>query len=119
MNFTTDKLIYRQIVDLCFARILSGEWEPDRKVPSVRELSAQLMVNTHTVLKAFDDLQADGIIVPRRGLGFYLAPDAPTRVLEAQRTEFFTTTLPELSRTMKMLNISINDLTAHLTPLIK
>jgi len=109
MDFKTDRPIYQQIVDYCYTRILSGEWPPDGKIPSVRELAVALSVNTHTVLKALDALQAAEIIVPRRGLGFFLAADAPGRVMQARRQEFFDTTLADLFREMEMLGISIDD----------
>ena len=48
MDFKTDKPIYRQIVDYCFACILTRKWLPGEKVPSVREMALQMAVNTHT-----------------------------------------------------------------------
>lgn len=109
MDFKTDRPIYQQIVDYCYTRILSGAWPPDGKIPSVRELAMALSVNTHTVLKALETLQSAEIIMPRRGLGFFLAPDAPGRVMQARRQEFFNTTLAELFHEMEMLGISIDD----------
>lgn len=113
MNFSANKPIYRQIVDLCYAKILSEEWLPDQRIPSVRELSTQLMVNSHTVLKAFDELQSAGIIIPQRGLGFFLASDAPQRVHTAQREEFYNSTMPEIIQNMQLLGITIDDFTNH------
>lgn len=112
MEFKTDRPIYRQIVDYAFARILCGSWKPGDRVPSVRELAVALAVNSHTVLKAYDELQADGIISPRRGMGFYLNDDAPALVAAAQRKEFFETVLTDVFTQMDMLGISITELTA-------
>lgn len=109
MDFKNNRPIYQQIVDYFYNRILSGSWLPDTKIPSVRELAMELAVNTHTVLKALDTLQSSAIVVPRRGLGYFLASDAPERVMEARRKEFFDTTLAELFREMEMLGISIDD----------
>lgn len=113
MEFSNDRPIYRQISDICFSRILSGEWKPEGKVPSVRELAGELVVNSHTVLKAFDYLQGEGIIVARRGLGFFLAADARRRVLEAKKAEFFDTTLSGVFANMKMLGITIEEVVEH------
>ncbi len=110
MDFKTDKPIYRQIIDYCFGRIMAGSWQPGAKVPSVRELAVQMAVNTHTVLKAFDQMQQSGIIVSRRGMGFFLADDARDRVDEQRRQEFFDTHLEELFREMDMLGIGIDDI---------
>ena len=114
MDFNNNKPIYQQIIDLCFTKILSGAWGPDRRVPSLRELAAELTVNNHTVLKAFNYLQSEGIIYLRRGLGLFLAPNAKQHVIQVQREKFFQHTLPELFRTMQLLNISIDEIEAHL-----
>ena len=111
MDFTSNKPIYRQIIDYSFGQILTGVWKAGERVPSVRELSVLLSVNSHTVLKAFEFLQAEGIIVPRRGMGFYLTSDALEHVNQVRRKEFFDTTLQELFREMRLLDISIEEVT--------
>ena len=113
MNFNDNKPIYRQIIDYCFGCILSGQWLPDHRIPSVREMAQQLAVNTHTVLKAFEYLQGADIILPRRGMGSFLAADAPDRVVSARRQEFFDETLPDIFRQMQLLGISIDDVAAR------
>lgn len=114
MNFKDNTPIYKQIIDYCFGRILSAAWVPDERIPSVRELALALGVNTHTVLKALDYLQNHQIIFPKRGMGYYLAPDAPGRVNATRREEFFNERLPELLAEMKMLSISIEEVATHL-----
>ncbi|MBD5253187.1 MAG: GntR family transcriptional regulator [Barnesiella sp.] len=113
MDFNNRKPIYRQIVDYCFTLILSGEWKPELRVPSVRELAATLAVNSHTVLKAYEFLQDEQIIFPKRGMGFFLAADAAERVNEARRADFYDTTLMELFKEMELLDISIDDIVAR------
>lgn len=110
MNFNQDKPIYRQIIEFSFNCILSGQWAPDGKVPSVRELAMQLSVNTHTVLKAMEYLQLHNIIYPRRGMGYFLASDAPKRVQATRREEFFSTTLPALFQEMEILDIPMEEI---------
>ena len=109
MDFNSNKPIYRQIVDYSFARIIARDWEPGQRVPSVRELATALAVNSHTVLKAYEYLQDEEIIFPRRGLGFFLADDAPQRVNAARKREFFDSTLTELFKEMALLDISIDE----------
>ncbi len=111
--------IYLRIVDDAMSRILASTWLPEQRIPSVRELSVELSVNTHTVLKAFDILSEAGIIVSRRGMGYYLSPDARERVHELRRREFYEATLPGLAEAMQSLDISLDDLVGHLRPLIK
>ncbi len=115
MDFATDKPIYRQIVDYCYTRVISGAWKPSEKAPSVRELAVELSVNTHTVLKAYETLQDELIIAPRRGMGYYLAADAAEKVSQARRRDFYQATLPALRREMDLLGITPDELLAHLT----
>ena len=110
MEFSDNKPIYRQIVDHAYNQILSGGWEPGERVPSVRELSADLGVNTRTVMKAMDDLSADGVIQARRGMGYSLAEDARERVHQALRTEFFNTTLPQFMAEIERLEIPLEEI---------
>lgn len=109
MDFTPNKPIYRQIIDYSFGQILTGAWAAGEHIPSVRELSVFLSVNSHTVLKAYEYLQNEGIIVPKRGMGFYLTTDALDHVNQARRQEFFDTTLRDLFNEMKLLDISIDE----------
>ena len=52
--------IFRQIVDGLRMKIVSGELEPNTKLPSVRALAMQLMINPNTVAKAYGELTAEG-----------------------------------------------------------
>lgn len=113
LEFKSDTPIYRQIVEYAYARILSGEWPSGERVPSVRELAASMAVNSHTVLKAYDYLEAHGVIAPRRGMGFFTAPDARERVDADRRENFFDTTLREVFAQMKMLGVGIEDVVEH------
>lgn len=79
-------------------------------MPSVRELAVELAVNSHTILKAYDHLQDNGIIVPRRGMGFFLAEDARERVDVERRREFFDSELHEVFARMDMLGIGIDEI---------
>ncbi len=114
MEFKSERPIYRQIADYCFARILAGDWPPGSRIPSVRELAVMMTVNTHTVLKAFEFLQAHGIIAPRRGMGFFLTDDAPQRIAATRREEFFSSTVPALAEEMRLLGITTAELLAAL-----
>lgn len=118
LNINASRPIYLRIVDYAMSHILSGAWVAEQRIPSVRELSVELSVNTHTVLKAFDMLSDAGIIASRRGMGYFLTTDARSRVDEMRRNEFYSTTLPELASTLRELGITLDDLANHLRPLL-
>ncbi len=97
-------------MDYACALILKGQWLPGEKIPSVRELAVGMGVNSHTVLKAFDELQQQGLITPRRGMGFFLADNAPRLVQQKNRQEFFVDTMPEIFSRMASLGITIDEI---------
>ena len=109
MDFNKSKPIFRQIVDLCYHRILAGDWQPEARVPSVRELGTELAVNSHTVLKAYEVMEKQKVITQKRGLGFFLTSDAPEKVMAEKRKEFYDETLPAIFAEMKSLGIGIDD----------
>ena len=107
MIYKTDKPIYLQIADYICERILRGVWKAEDRIPSVRELSVQLTVNTRTVTNAFNFLEAKNIIFQRRGMGYFVAGDGVQRIREMLKEEFLNEDLPNLFRKMQMLDISI------------
>jgi GntR family transcriptional regulator len=66
---------YRQIVDQVGELIRSGRLAPAAQLPSVRDLSAQLLVSLITTRRAYADLEAAGLIVRRQGTGTFVADE--------------------------------------------
>ncbi len=66
--------IFKQIVDEIRMQIARGELEVGAKLPSVRGLALQLMVNANTVAKAYNELSNQGLVESRQGLGLFVAP---------------------------------------------
>lgn len=105
MEFNSNKSIYLQICDAICEQILSGTLKPDERIPSVREYGSEIGVNPNTIMRSYEKLTADGIIYNRRGIGYFISPDALQTVLEAQRKEFMEEELPQILRRMKLLGI--------------
>ena len=66
---------YRQIVDQIAQLIRSGRLAPESQLPSVRDLSSQLLVSLITTRRAYADLEAAGLIVRRQGYGTFVAKE--------------------------------------------
>ena len=111
MTFSNDKAIYLQMVDRLCDEILSGKYQDDDRIPSVREYAVLLEVNTNTAVKAYDELARANIIYKKRGLGYVVTPGAKKQILKTRKTEFMTERLPELFRQMRLLDITIDDVT--------
>jgi GntR family transcriptional regulator / MocR family aminotransferase len=69
--------VFRQIYLQLRSAILSGALRPATKLPSTRELAAQLGVSRSAVVAAFEQLLAEGYASGRKGAGTYIASDLP------------------------------------------
>ena len=105
MEFNSNKSIYLQICDAICEQILSGTLRPDERIPSVREYGAEIGVNPNTIMRSYEKLTSDGIIYNKRGIGYFISPDALGTVLEAQRKDFLENELPQILKRMKLLGI--------------
>ncbi len=65
--------IYRQIVNQIKYMAASGRLEPGAELPPIRVLAEQLQVTPNTVVKAYRELEVEGIVNKRRGAGTYLS----------------------------------------------
>ena len=107
MEFRKQKPIYLQIADRLMEQILSGEYAAEDRVPSVRDVAEAMGVNPNTVMRTFEFLQGEEIIYNRRGVGYFVSPDAKQRILAEQRREFLEEELPLIKQKMKVLGIDI------------
>lgn len=76
INPTNGLAIFDQIVRQVKFAVASGTLPPGELVPSVRELAKELAVNPNTVVKAYRDLTAEGILEAVRGTGLNVTADA-------------------------------------------
>ena len=65
--------IYQQLVQQIREAIARGELRPEAGLPSVRQLSRELVVNPNTVARAYTELEREGLLVSRPGRGIYVA----------------------------------------------
>ena len=65
--------IYRQIMDQVVALVVSGRLKPGDELPSTRKLAETLEINMMTISKAYTRLEADGVLIRKRGLGMVVA----------------------------------------------
>ena len=110
MQFNESKPIYLQLVDYFLDQIINGTYKPGDRVPSVRTLAAQAQVTPNTVNRAYQILYDKGIIYQKRGLGYFLDEKAPEMARQIKREQFISDILPLVFKEMKVLNISVQEL---------
>lgn len=65
--------LYEQIKNAIKENILKNKVEEGEQLPSVRTLSKDLKVSILTVKKAYDELEEEGFVESRQGLGTFVA----------------------------------------------
>lgn len=79
MNITIDTKdgvpIYRQIANQIRYMVASGILQSGEEISPVRTLALALNVTPNTVVKAYDELNAAGVIFKRRGAGTYISEE--------------------------------------------
>ncbi len=107
INFRDARPIYEQVRDGFRQLILSGALPADTKMPSVRELAAQLAINPNTIQRAYRELEADGYIVSVPGRGSFVRERSDAAA--ARRRELLAQ-LDALTAELKILGLSGEEL---------
>jgi len=110
MEFLENQPIYMQIADIFCENILTQKWKINERIPSVRDVAVQMEVNPNTAMRAFVYLQEKEIIFNKRGIGYFVAEQGYEKALELRRAEFIEKDLPVVMKTMKLLDISCNEM---------
>ncbi len=77
--------LYQQIVDGLKREVSEGRLTPGTALPSFRVLAEDLLVSVITVKRAYEELERDGIIYRRQGLGTFVADTADERSRDAKK----------------------------------
>ena len=67
--------IYRQIILQFNRAFVRGDIKPGDRIPSIRELSTFLRVNTNTIARVYQEMERDGSISSKRGTGYFFTED--------------------------------------------
>ena len=86
----------RQLVEILLDALASGRLRPGDRLPSVRRLAGQAMVNHNTVARAWRDLDGLGVVEGQNGRGVFVTPEGPRIARERRRAS----TLANLRRAL-------------------
>ena len=76
--------LYVQLEEQIRLLIHRGRLRAGDLMPTVRELAVQLEINSNTVARVYRDLQQEGVLTLRRGVGTFVSQDARLPVMSAQ-----------------------------------
>ena len=101
--------MYRQIANQIRYMVASNLLQPGEEISPVRTLALALNVTPNTVVKAYDELQAAGVIFKRRGAGTYIS-DEQSPLADRERRRIIKARIDALLAEAHQLDFSAQDL---------
>ena len=77
--------IYQQIADSFRADILEGKLKQGEYLPSIRGLAKDLKISVITTLKAYEELEQEGLVTAVQGKGYYVNAQDTQMLMEQHR----------------------------------
>jgi GntR family transcriptional regulator len=77
---------YLQLVQQVKQAVRLGLLQPGDQLPTVKEVVTKLVINPNTVLKAYRELDLEGIVEGRRGQGTFVSSELPSASTENHQT---------------------------------
>ena len=108
--------IYEQISNAIRDEILKENLKAGEKLPSVRVLARELSISILTVKKAYDELESEGFIESRQGLGTFVGKEDPNLKLEEKQKKLEEALLEaiRISKDIGMEKTDLRELLAYL-----
>ena len=110
--------IYQQIADAFRADILAGKYKDGEYLPSIRELARDLKISVITTMKAYEQLQTEGLVTAVQGKGFY-ANAQDSELLKEQHLRKVEESLQNAIFSADLAGITDKELTEMLEALLR
>lgn len=107
MEYLENRPIWLQIHDRMCSRIAEGAYPAGERMPSIRELAAEMQVNPNTVVRVYERMEHEGMIANRRGVGYFTTETALRTVNDVWRREFLDKEVPQFFRRMEQFGIDL------------
>jgi GntR family transcriptional regulator len=69
--------LYRQIIEQVKFAIARGDLEPGDQLPTVRQLAVDISINPNTVIRAYRELELEGLLATQQGSGTFVSENQP------------------------------------------
>jgi GntR family transcriptional regulator len=99
---------YLQLVQQVHDALRLGLLEPGDQLPTAQQVVAKLAINPNTVLKAYRDLEREGLVRGRQGLGTFIIATIPGADPAVQAR--FLTAMTDLLRTARLAGLGPDDI---------
>lgn len=114
----SDIPIYQQIFEQFKSDILSGRLKQGEYLPSIRTLAKDLKISVITTMKAYEELQSEGLVTAVAGKGFFVNAQNE-EMLREQHMRIVEESLSEAIKAAKIAGMTNEELFASLQTLIR
>ena len=90
----SEEPLHSQVSRQIRAKILAGDLVDGHSLPSIRGLAREARVSVITIQRAYEDLEREGLIVARRGKGFFVTSMSDDRKQRLARERFHEALVP-------------------------
>jgi len=119
LNSKSGVPIYRQIQDQVRYGIASRLLMPGEQLPTVRSLAVELSVNPNTVIKAYTELEREGILTTEQGSGTFVASQSAAPVADENRQAKLESLCSEFLSNAARFGFSSQDVIQGIEDLVK
>ena len=109
--------IYQQIADSFRSDILEGKLSQGEYLPSIRGLAKDLKISVITTLKAYEQLEQEGLVTAVQGKGYYVNAQDTQMLIEQHRRKVEDALLSAIS-SAKLAGMTGEELTQTLQTLL-
>lgn len=85
MNPSSGVPLYLQLKEQMKRAISGGVFRPGDRLPAVRDLAVEAVLNPNTVARVYRELEIEGFIATQRGIGTFVAAEPGLRLSDAER----------------------------------
>jgi GntR family transcriptional regulator len=103
--------MYKQITDQVKDAIALGGLQPETKLLSIREMARELKISEITIKRAYSDLENQGYIITRSGLGSFVA-DINRDKLREEKWQEIRKEIMKILKAAERLDISAREIIA-------
>ncbi len=100
--------IYLQIINQIKYMVASGRLTPGDKLPPVRKLAEQLLINPNTVARAYRELETAGVLNTRQGSGVFVA-EGISPLARREQTRILRERIDMLLAEARQMDIGVTD----------
>lgn len=110
INLVDGVPLYRQIVNQIRYMVATGVLAVGDELPPIRTLALELKVTPNTIVKAYGELEAVGVVRKRHGSGTFVSDRGPSRLATKERRRIIEERIDALLAEARQLDFSLDDL---------